>query len=271
MNGTLSAGIRSALLAAGLVLTTVAQAATGHHLATHGIRMYYEVHGQGPALLMLHGGTGNGSQFEHQLPAFSPGHRCIVPDCCAQGRTTDRPEPLTYHAMAEDMIALLDRLHVKRADIIGWSDGGNIGLDIAMHHPERVGHLVTFGANFRPDGLERESADWVRTATAANFGAGMRRSWQAMNPQPAHYDEAIDKVIAMWRTQPQWTEADLGRIRAKVLVVAGDHDMIRVDHTQALARAIPGAECWIVPGARHSVMVDLPELVNPRIAEFLAK
>lgn len=243
----------------------------GRTLATHGIRMYYEVHGQGSPLLLLHGGTGNGMQFHLQVPAFSPTHRCIVPDCCAQGRTSDRPGPLTYHAMAEDMIALLDHLHVASVDVMGWSDGGNIGLDMAMNHPERVKHLVTFGANFQPDGLQAQDVEWNQHATAADFGADAREAWQRLNPQPAHYEEAMNKIIAMWRTQPHWSLADLRRIRAKCLVCAGDHDLIRQDHTEQLAGAIPGAELWIVPNASHGAMIERYDIVNPRVLEFLGR
>jgi pimeloyl-ACP methyl ester carboxylesterase len=246
-------------------------AAAGHHLMVHGIDMYYEVHGSGPPLLMLHGGAGNGMQFEHQVPAFSPSYRCIIPDCCAQGRTTDRPGPLTYHAMAEDMLALLDRLHVKKADVMGWSDGGDIGLDLAMHHPDRVAHLVTFGANFQPDGVQPDDVKWNNTATAESFGQGMRTGWMKLNPQPEHYEEAMNKIIAMWRSQPRWSVADLGAIRARTLVVAGEHDLIRREHTEQLAHAIPGAELWIVPGANHGVMVERWAEVNPRVLAFLAK
>jgi pimeloyl-ACP methyl ester carboxylesterase len=88
-------------------------------------------------------------------------------------------------------------------------------------------------------------------------------------PDTAHYEIAMNKVIALWRDEPNWNEADLGRIRAKALIVAGENDVIRPDHTQALANAIPGAILWIVPGASHSVMQEKPEVVNPRVLSFL--
>lgn len=242
----------------------------GRHADVRGIRMYYEVHGAGAPLLLLHGGAGNGMQFEKQVPAFSASRLVIVPDCRAQGRTTDRPGPLTYHDMAEDMIALLDRLGVKRVDVMGWSDGGNIGLDMAMHHPGRVAHLVTFGANFRPDGLNPEDVRWNRVATPDSFGPGMREGWTKLNPQPGHYRQAMAKILEMWRTQPRWTAAELGRIRAKCLICAGDHDLVRPEHTAALARAIPGARTWIVPDASHGAMLERPALVNAKVLEFLS-
>ena len=241
----------------------------GHVASIRGIRMYYEIYGSGPPLLLLHGGTGSGKQFEKQIPAFAPHHRLIVPDCRAQGRTTDRPGPITYHDMAEDMIGLLDRLHLSTVDVMGWSDGGDIGLDMAIHHPERIRHLVTFGANFSPDGLNPDDVKWNRTATADSFGPGMREGWTKLNPEPAHYEEAMNKILEMWRTQPRFTMAELHAIRAKTMICVGDHDLIRPTHTAALTRAIPGATEWVVPHASHGAMIERPEVVNPRVLQFL--
>jgi pimeloyl-ACP methyl ester carboxylesterase len=242
----------------------------GHYAELNGIRMYYEVRGAGPVLVLLHGGAGNGEQFTRQIPDFEKHFRLVIPDMCAQGRTTDRPGPLTYHAMAEDVIALMDRLGVKRFDIMGWSDGGNTGLDLAIHHPDRLRRLVTFGANSSPDGLNPADVAWNDTATVAAFGDGMRQGWTRMSPEPGHYEAAMSKIIVLWRTLPRFTTAELHSIRARVLVCAGDHDLIRRDHTEALARAIPGAQVWIVPGASHSAMQEKPREVNARVIEFLS-
>jgi pimeloyl-ACP methyl ester carboxylesterase len=243
----------------------------GHTAEIRGIRMYYELHGAGPPLLLIHGGAGNGMQFEKQIPAFAPHYRIILPDCRAQGRTTDRPGPLTYHDMAEDMIALLDHLKVSKVDVMGWSDGGVIGLDMAIHHPDRLGHLVTFGANFSPDGLQPADVRWNQTATADSFGPGMRIVWTRLNPEPKHYEEAMNKILEMWRTEPNFTMAQLHSIRAKTMICAGDHDLIRPEHTKELAAAIPGAAMWIVPDASHGAMIEHPDVVNPRVLKFLGQ
>jgi pimeloyl-ACP methyl ester carboxylesterase len=182
----------------------------GHYAALNGIRVYYETYGKGPVLVLLHGGAGSGAQFEKQVPALSAQFRLVVPDACAQGRTSDRKGPLTYHAMAEDVRALLDHLHVKKASVLGWSDGGDVALDLAMHHPERVDRVVTFGANFRADGLNPPDVAWNRTATAADFGDDMRKFYDSVAPDTAHYEIAMNKVIALWRDEPNWNEADLG-------------------------------------------------------------
>lgn len=268
----LTLGARALVIAALLMLgTAAATAAPGRTIAIRGIRMYVETEGQGPPLLLLHGGAGNGMQFEKQRTEFARTHRLIVPDCRAQGRTTDRPGPLTYHDMAEDIVTLLDSLGIRRADVMGWSDGGVIGIDLAIHHPKRVVHLVTFGANFAPDGLQTADVAWNRSATADSFGTGMREGWTALNPEPAHYEQAMNKILEMWRTLPRFTPAELRRIRARVLVCAGERDVVRAEHTAALARAIPRAETWTVPGASHSAMIERPDLVNPRVLAFLAR
>ncbi len=241
----------------------------GEYATVNGIRMYYEVHGTGPALVLLHGGAGNGMQFEKQLPDFVPHFRCIVPDLCGQGRSTDRAAPLTYHAMAEDVVALLDQLHVDAVDLMGWSDGGVIGIDIAIHHPERLRHLVTFGANFTPDGLNPADVHWNQTATADSFGAGMRTGYQRLSPEPENYEQVMNKIIALWLNQPNFTLEQLHSIRTPTLIAAGEHDVVRTDHSQALAAAIPGARLWIVPGASHSAMQEHPALVNKTVLEFL--
>lgn len=242
----------------------------GHFANLRGIRIYYEVHGRGTPLFLLHGGAGNGKQFSNQVPEFSQHYRCIVPDACAQGRTSDRAEPLTYHAMAEDVVALMDHLHIRRADLMGWSDGGVLGLDLAMHHPDRVNHLVTFGANFRADGLNPADVAWNRTATAESFGPGARVDYERLTPDHGHFEIAMNKILALWRSEPNWTVEQLHGIRAKTLICAGDHDLIRPEHTDALARAIPGARKWIVPGASHGAILEKPELVNRTVLDFLA-
>jgi len=236
----------------------------GHHVRLRGLRLYYEERGWGPALVLLHGGPGDGTQFARQIRAFQPHFRVIVPDLCAQGRTTDRPGPLTYHAMAEDVVALLDHLRIRRADVMGWSDGGNVGLDLAIHHPGRVGHLVTFGANFRPDGLTPEQIEWGATASADDFGPAVWLAYRRLAPAPSHYEVAMNKILAMWRAEPRFTLAELHSIRAKTLVAAGEHDFVRPEHT-------PGARLWIVPGASHFAVLERPELVNRTVLDFLRR
>src|SRR5438093_4168471 len=208
------------------VATAAPNTPQGRYANVNGIRMYYVVRGEGPVLVLLHGGGGSGEQFGRQVPAFEKHFRLVVPDMCAQGRTSDRSVPLTYHAMAEDVIALMNALGVKRFDVMGWSDGGVTGIDLAIHHPDRLRRLVTFGANFSPTGLNPPDVAWNDTATVSAFGDGMREGWTKLSPEPAHYELAMSKIIRMWKTQPRFTRQELGAIQAKVLVCAGEHDVI---------------------------------------------
>jgi len=269
-----SLGALGALVIVGMILVFVTVWSRpkpgAYHADVNGIRMYYEVHGRGRPLLLLHGGTGNGQQFAHQIPAFRKRFQLIVPDLRAQGRSADGPGPLSYHLMAEDVVALMDRLHIRRADVLGWSDGGIVGLDIAIHHPKRVRRLVTFGANFRPDGLNAADARGIAAATPDSLGPGTRAAYEELAPDPSHYEAAMEKILAMWRTEPNFTLEQLGSIRARTLVCAGENDLIRREHTEELARAIPRARLWIVPGGTHSVLLEQPEVVNRKVRRFLA-
>lgn len=243
----------------------------GRYAQVRGLRMYYEVHGHGPTLVLLHGGMGNGTQFAKQVPAFRSRHTLVIPDLCAQGRTTDRPGPLTYHDMAEDVIALLDQLHVRRFDVMGWSDGGIVGLDLAVHHPERIDHLVTFGANFTVEGLNASDVEWDRTATPASLGPQARLDYARLAPDSSDFEDAMGKILDMWRTQPNFTLDQLRSIRAKTMICAGEHDVVRPEHTALLAHTIPGARLWIVQGASHGAMLEQPALVNAHVEAFLAR
>jgi pimeloyl-ACP methyl ester carboxylesterase len=169
--------------------------------------------------------------------------------------------------MADDVIGLMDRLHIAKADVVGWSDGGIIALDLAMRHSERIGRVVAIGANFDVAGL----VDPARPVSPDNPAiADARGFYRQVSPTPARWPVFYAKVVQMWRTEPHYSVADLARIRSPVLVIAGEHDAIRRDHTDALARAIPHAHEIVVPAASHMAPLEEPQLVDAAIRSFLA-
>ena len=119
--------------------------------------------------------------------------------------------------------------------------------------------------------MQPQDLAWIDTATVAALGDGMRQGWTALSPEPAHYSEAMAKILFMWKTQPRFTPQELGSIKAKTLICAGEHDVVRKDHSEALARAVPKASLWIVPGASHGVMQEKPAEVNTKVLGFLAR
>jgi pimeloyl-ACP methyl ester carboxylesterase len=240
----------------------------GHRAQIHGVTIYYETYGAGPPVLVLHGGTAFLETMHNQITTLAPGHLVIAPDSRAHGRSTDGPGPLHYHAMAEDMIALMDQLHIAKADLVGWSDGGIIGLDLAIHHPERIGRVVVIGTNFDPSGLINEEPP--PTADSPRFAA-LRDVYRVLSPTPDSWPTFFGKVMTMWRTEPHYSLAQLGRIRGPVLVMAGEHDSIRRDHTDAMAKAIPGAKEVIIPDATHLAPLTHPDAVDAAITGFLAE
>src|SRR5580704_4572622 len=148
--------------------------------------------------------------------------------------------------MADDMLKLLDQLHIRQTDIVDWSDGGIIGLDLARHHPELVGRLVAIGANYDVDGLKQKPGQDAAIPPVPGF-------YSRNAPDPAHWPEIYRKVVTMWATQPNYTIADLAGIKVPVLIMAGEFDAIKRTHMDQLARAIPGAEEAIIQGGTHDM------------------
>jgi len=234
----------------------------GDRIAVGDVTIYYETFGSGPPVLVLHGGLGSLVDMRYQIESLAKNHRVVAPDSRGQGRSTDSAAPLSYVDMAEDMRAVLDRLAISRADVVGWSDGGIIGLTLALRYPARVGRLVVIGANFDPSGLVNLPSPEPSVPPTPR-----RYSWTA--PDPAHWPVLYRKVTGMWRTQPHYTLQELGTIRSPTLVMAGEFDVIRRAHTDVLAASIPGAQEYIIPGASHRAPESHAEAVNARILTFL--
>ena len=248
-----------------------AETPAGAYASLHGLRMYYEIHGTGArALLALHGGGGGIEDLDRQIPELAKRYRVIAPEQQGHGRTGDIDRPLSYHAMAEDTLALLDLLRVDRADCFGWSDGGDVCLDLAMHHPDRIGRVVTSGANARPEGTRPDAIAWARRARGVDLVDPARYARLSPDP-PAHIEIIGRKVLDLWTREPQWTDADLATIRAPVLLIAGEHDMTIRAHTDWMAASIPHAEELIFPGASHHVLREQPAPFNAAVLAFLAR
>jgi pimeloyl-ACP methyl ester carboxylesterase len=255
-------GAMIAILSAFILLVcTAAQAAiqpaSWHRTTINSHRIYYAMQGTGPTLVLLHGGGDSGEHsFARQLDIFSEHYRIVAPDQVGQGRTPDVSGPLTYTGMMDDTAVLLQRLGLKHADVVGFSDGGIIGLMLAVRHPELVRRLVISGVNIAPEGLTPDGLEELRAM---------------QTPQPRTIDE---KLAHLWRTSP--TEAELNlemlaTIAQPVLVISGDRDAITLEHTLQIFHALPQAELCVLPGTDHATFSGRSEWLNPIISAFLSR
>jgi pimeloyl-ACP methyl ester carboxylesterase len=254
------------------VWKAVSQTPRSHgRAAIDDVVIYYETYGERRAgtqpVLVLHGGTGFIESMHYQIQALAETRFVVAPDSRGHGRSTDGEGPLHYQRLADDMVALLDALDVRRVDIVGWSDGGIIGLILAMQHPARVGRLVTSGANYHFDGLSAPIPDDL--SPDAGELAGARRFYELVAPAPEHWPVIFGKLTHLWRTEPTFRDADLGRIAAPVLVVAGEFDSVERSHTEAMAAAIPDGHMAIIPGATHFAPLEDPTAFEAAMLAFL--
>ncbi|MGH1572403.1 alpha/beta fold hydrolase [Methylobacterium sp. P31] len=240
---------------------------TTGYAAVNGIRLYYTTIGHGPPVVMLHGGLANSDYWGHQVEALAPHRKVILVDSRGHGRSTRDNQPFGYDLMTDDVVGLLDALQIPRADIVGWSDGAILDLDMAMRHPDRVGKVFAFGANSDPSGLIE---GLERNPTFAAFIDRAGKEYEKLSPTSKDYPAFVNAIGKMWAGQPRWTDADLKRIRTPVVVADGDHDEgIKRAHTEYLAATIPGAGLLILPNASHFAFLQDPALFNAALLAFL--
>jgi pimeloyl-ACP methyl ester carboxylesterase len=247
-------------------------AAPGKYMTITGLEMYYEVHGSGPPILLLHNGTGTiDFCFAKLIPSLAKDRKVIAPEQQAHGRTKDVPErPLTYEQMAEDTAVLLENLKVGPVDVIGWSDGGNIGLLLAIHHPSLVRKVVVTGANYRPDGLDHETLEWVGSVKAEEWPKEMLDAQQKVGLDLKQFAVSLPRFKNMWLNF-NIPAHDLKAVHAPVLVMGGDRDMIRLEHLLETFRALPHAQLAILPGTGHATLAERPQWFIDIVTTFLAE
>jgi pimeloyl-ACP methyl ester carboxylesterase len=237
------------------------------NIEANGISIRYAMYGTGSPVILLHGGLANADYWGHQIEALKVRHTVIVMDSRGHGRTTRDGRPYGYDLMADDVVALMDALKVSKADIVGWSDGGILGLDLAIRHKDRVGKIFAFAANTVPSGVKDEVE---KNPTFAAFIARARREYGKYSATPKEYDAFVEQISKMWASEPNWTDAQLKAIDAEVLVADGDHDeAIKREHTEYIAATIPSAGLLILPNTSHFAFLQDPGLFGYAVLHFL--
>ncbi|HEU5431205.1 MAG TPA: alpha/beta fold hydrolase [Thermomicrobiales bacterium] len=218
-------------------------------------------------MLLLHGGLGNGDYFVNQIPAFDKDYQVIVMDSRGHGRSSFDDKPISSELMASDVLGLLDHLGIQTSDLVGWSDGGIIGLDLAIHHPDRLNKVVAYGANFDPTGVRLDIGG------NAYFNADIEQAakeYQTISPALQRWNEFLTNIEHMWATEPNYTEDQLRSITTPLLILDGaKEEAIDRNQTKLMALPIPNAKLVIMPDTGHFAMFEQPAESNKIVLDFL--
>ena len=236
--------------------------------AVNGIRLWYAVFGAGPPVILVHGGMGNSNYWGLQIPALARQYQVIVLDSRGHGRSTRNREAITYHLMATDVLSLMDALHVTKAALVGWSDGAIIGLDIAIHHPDRLTKLFAFAANSDTSGVKDVDRDPVFNA----YFSRTKEEYKKLSPTPTELKVFSEQLDKMWDTEPHFSDDQLRSIKVPTWIVDGDRDeVIKRENTDHMASLIPGAGELILPEVSHFALLQDPGQFNDALLHFLSR
>ena len=234
----------------------------GKYANVNGIKIYYEEYGTGEPLLLLHGNSSSINLFEKQIPELSKQFRVIAVDTRGQGKSGEDGKTYTYDLFAEDMNALLNYLNLDSVNILGWSDGGNTGLIMAMKYPKKVKRLVTMGANVFIDKTVVEK--WV-------FKELDNQLKKELKGDTTSWGINRRRLITLLLTEPKHSFEELKTIQCPVLVVAGEKDVIKESHTRAIAANIPNSTLVIALKETHYFPSENPKVFNKLVIDFFKK
>lgn len=230
------------------------------------IRVWYATFGSGEPVILLHGGLANSNYWGNQVPALAAHYRVIVMDSRGHGRSTRNDRPFGYDLMASDVVGLMDFLKIRKAAVIGWSDGAIVGLDIAIHHPERVSKLFAFAANSNPSGVK----DLGRSPVFSAFIARAQSEYVHLSPTPNDYLSFTRQIEKMWATQPNFTARRLRGVTVPTWIVDADHEeAIKRENTEFMAAHIPNAGLLLQPQVSHFSFLQDPQQFNSDVLHFL--
>ena len=237
----------------------------GHYVQLGHMRMYYETYGKGKPLLLLHGGLSAIEGLRYQIPFFAKHYEVILPERPGHGRTADVAGPYTYEQMAHQTAQFMDALHLRKARLMGHSDGANLLFWLAAKRRDLVDRFISVGGNFNHTGCEPEFQKALKKQKVE-----IDPRYAAVSPDGAsHYPVVFEKCRKLWLSEPKWKAGLIRKIKVPVLIAAGDCDMIRPEHTLALYRALALGELAIIPGTSHGLLKEKPKIINRLMLDFL--
>jgi pimeloyl-ACP methyl ester carboxylesterase len=237
--------------------------AAGKFYDIRGFKMYCETYGEGQPLLIIHGCGGSIADWTNQLPYFDKKYKVIIADSRAQGKSADKGDSLSYEMMADDYAALLDMMKIDSAYVIGWSDGGINGLLLSIRHPKKVKKLAITGANLSPD----TSAVYPEVINLIRPQYDMLKN----KKDRTEMEKTGWKLVQLLLDNPHIPLTDINKIKCPTLVIGGDHDVIKEEHTMLIYKNIPNAYLWILPNSGHSTPLVYKDEFNKVVDDFLSK
>jgi pimeloyl-ACP methyl ester carboxylesterase len=253
----------------------------GHRVPVNGMRMYYEVSGQGEPLIVLHGAYMNIPAMGAIIPRLARTHKVYALEFQGHGRTTDIDRPITYPNLADDVAAFMDAVGLKKADIFGYSMGAGAGLQLAIRHPEKVNRLVAASVAYDTSGLQPEFKAMIPQMTVEMFTAmPFAAEYRKLAPNPDGFPDLVRKLIALEKEPMSWGE-DVKNVKTPVLIIAGDADGYTLEHLVSLFRLLgggvmgdlgkplPASRLAILPATSHTAVITQVDLLMEFIEPFL--
>ncbi len=256
-------------------------APAGHRVQVNGMRMYYEVSGQGEPLIVLHGAYMNIPTMGAIIPRLARTHKVYALEFQGHGRTTDIDRPITYPNLADDVAAFMDAVGLQKADVFGYSMGAGAGLQLAIRHPEKVNKLVAASVAYDTAGLQPEFKAMIPQMTVEMFTAmPFAAEYRTLAPNPDGFPDLVRKLIALEKEPMSWGE-DLKRVKTPVLIIGGDADGYTLEHLVSLFRLLgggvmgdmgkplPASRLAILPATSHTAVITQVDLLMGFIEPFL--
>lgn len=247
----------------GSTMTAHAEDTSGY-APINGLEMYYEVHGEGDPLVLLHGAYMSiPSNWDGLMPTLAQDHKVIAVELQNHGRTSDRDTPITYEGMADDVAALLDYLKIEKAAVFGYSMGAGVAIRVAMQHPDKVTRIVAASGSISYDALPEGFADMVRTITPELFeNTPFAAEYKRLSKTPENFPILVEKLKQLDLTPFSWSEAEFAKIDVPSLLIFGDADVVKVEHiakmhqllgglTDGDTNGLPKTQLLVLPGTSH--------------------
>lgn len=240
--------------------------AAGQYAPVNGLKLYYEEHGKGAPLVLMHGGGSSSETLNKLVPLLAKTRRVIVFDQQGHGRTADVARPFSFEQSADDAAALMRHLHIAQADFYGFSNGGTIALQVAIRHPQLVRRLVIASRMFKRDGLPPQVWEFIRQSRLENMPSKLREGYLRVAPHPdalqSFFDKGRERILG-------FKDFDIRGIQAPTLIILGDRDAVRPEHALEMLRTLPHSQLAILPNTDHDAVLERAEWQAPLLEEFL--